>query len=433
MGNAVNPPWFQLVTANEPLLVMALAPALLFPTPSRMLVLVAVPLLWSCGRRSSGHYIPLTPMNGALAVLALMVGVSMFVTFDIVFSLGKIAGVILGLLLYWSIARWLTTAKRLKIAVALFVLAGAGLAIIGFFGMPMPTSNVYKYPALGNIARQFPNVLGGLPGAEDGFNPNPVSGSLVLFVPLQVALLATGASRWLLPTPKRRWPAVLLTMLQLCLLALTSGTVILMQSRGAWTAVVVAAGAFLLWYRWWSRAAVAVATIGLLAFAISRGPTDWRQLAAQVGGTELAGSATARAGLWARAISVIGESPVTGIGMHTFRRTLPIPPGRSDPNAVHAHNHLLQAALDVGVPGLVAYLATWLLAFALLAIVYRRSHHSVERGVAGGLGAGLIAYFTFGIADAIPLGAKVGALYWLTLALCVGLHRIAISPPSTNA
>ena len=29
--------------------------------------------------------------------------------------------------------------------------------------------------------------------------------------------------------------------------------------------------------------------------------------------------------------------------------------------------------------------------------------------------------------DAIPLGAKVGVLFWLTLALAVSLHKVALA------
>jgi hypothetical protein len=32
----------------------------------------------------------------------------------------------------------------------------------------------------------------------------------------------------------------------------------------------------------------------------------------------------------------------------------------------------------------------------------------------------------FGMTDAIPLGAKVGVLFWMTLALCVSLHQVAM-------
>ena len=64
---------------------------------------------------------------------------------------------------------------------------------------------------------------------------------------------------------------------------------------------------------------------------------------------------------------------------------------------------------------------------ALLVAVYRRSTERTDRTIAGGLGAGLIAHFVFSITDAIQLGAKVGVLFWLTLALAVALHRVALA------
>ena len=90
------------------------------------------------------------------------------------------------------------------------------------------------------------------------------------------------------------------------------------------------------------------------------------------------------------------------------------------------HNHLLQAALDLGIPGLIAYLALWIIAAALLVQVYRHSSVHAYRSMASGLGVGLIAHFVFGMADVIPLGAKVGVLFWLALALTVALHQVAL-------
>jgi hypothetical protein len=40
----------------------------------------------------------------------------------------------------------------------------------------------------------------------------------------------------------------------------------------------------------------------------------------------------------------------------------------------------------------------------------------------------LIAHFTFSLTDAIPLRAKVGGLFWVTLALAVSLHQILVPP-----
>jgi O-antigen ligase len=118
------------------------------------------------------------------------------------------------------------------------------------------------------------------------------------------------------------------------------------------------------------------------------------------------------------------------MGMNAFRRVMPVlyPTSLTAPgvDVAHAHNHLLQAALDLGIPGLIAYLAIWLLVGVLLTRVYRRGDEATHRTVASGLGVGLIAHFVFSLTDAIPLGAKVGVLFWLTLALVVALHQVAL-------
>src|SRR4029077_12535146 len=107
-----------------------------------------------------------------------------------------------------------------------FVLAGAGLAIIGLLG----TNWLDKFSALGAVVGRLPRAIRGVPGAEEGFQPNAVAGCLVLFVPLQVALLATDA---------RRDRSMLLLVIQVLVLLLTTGTLLLTQSRGAWVGLVI--------------------------------------------------------------------------------------------------------------------------------------------------------------------------------------------------
>jgi putative inorganic carbon (HCO3(-)) transporter len=109
--------------------------------------------------------------------------------------------------------------------------------------------------------------------------------------------------------------------------------------------------------------------------------------------------------------------------MNGFRRVMPVMyPAlltRPDVDVAHAHNHLLQVALDIGLPGLVAYLALWCGAAALLISVYRNSR------VISGLAAGMVAYFAFGTSDAIALGAKVGIFFWVALGIIVAEKRLA--------
>jgi putative inorganic carbon (HCO3(-)) transporter len=76
----------------------------------------------------------------------------------------------------------------------------------------------------------------------------------------------------------------------------------------------------------------------------------------------------------------------------------------------------LQTALDVGLPGLIAYLALLLVATALCWRLYRHGG-KVEASLAVGLWASLAATHLFGLTDAIALGAKVGVFLWWNLAL----------------
>jgi putative inorganic carbon (HCO3(-)) transporter len=133
---------------------------------------------------------------------------------------------------------------------------------------------------------------------------------------------------------------------------------------------------------------------------------------------------------WSSGIHAIHDFPLTGMGMNGFRKLMPTRYPTSltgTRDMAHAHNSFLQAALDLGIPGLIAYAAIWMVTAVLLITVYRRSGVPVYRILAGGLGAGLIAQFIFGIFDAIPLGSKVGVLFWLTLALAGGLHRVGMA------
>jgi O-antigen ligase len=391
-------------------------------------------MLWWAAKRDSGRLLPSTPMNVTVAVLLGMVGVSLFATFDIGVSLGKVSGVLLGVLLFWAVARFTVTTGRLRLCVGAFVAAGAGLAIIGLLG----TSGSAKMPWLGQISVRLPWLIRDIPGAEQGFNANAVAGSLALFLPLQIALLAAGASRSLWPHPDARRRRIVVTLIQALVLLVTAVGLLVMQSRGAFLGLLCATVAFLCWHGRRTRMAaltvVGVAIIATTAFGPERVYDLVSNQADSAGRTwsGLAGTVSTREQLWARGILGIQDFPVTGMGMNVFRSLVPIrypildaPLGT---DVVHAHNHLLQAGLDLGIIGLVAYSSLWLLAATLLYEVYRGADDRTYRAMAGGLGAGLIAHFVFNMTDVIPLGSKVGVFFWVTLALVVSVHRLAQPP-----
>jgi len=132
--------------------------------------------------------------------------------------------------------------------------------------------------------------------------------------------------------------------------------------------------------------------------------------------------------IWSRAIYGIQDFPFTGMGMNAFRKVVhvqyPLFTVSPDLDIAHAHNAVLQAALDLGIPGMIACLGIWSTAGLMLVRVYRHSKNPLRRRVALGIGAGLVAHFLFGMGDAIPLGAKVGVFWWVALAIAAALFQL---------
>jgi putative inorganic carbon (HCO3(-)) transporter len=135
--------------------------------------------------------------------------------------------------------------------------------------------------------------------------------------------------------------------------------------------------------------------------------------------------------VWSRALYGIRDFPITGMGLNTFRHIVhvlyPLFLIGSDIDLGHAHNEFLQAALDLGLPGLIAFVALYLGAFGLLwqigrlpkAIAMREDIST--RVLALGLGGGLVAHLVYGLTDAVALGAKPGLIFWMLLGLITGL------------
>jgi putative inorganic carbon (HCO3(-)) transporter len=253
----------------------------------------------------------------------------------------------------------------------------------------------------------------------------------------------------------RRWR---LPVTVLCLLGgLFVGAVFLLaQSRSAYIGLVLTLLAFLMIvlparWRWYSLIALVVlaALLGLLV------ASHWEMVHTWIGGSDQAAnselslnSLEGRLEVWSSAIYGIQDFPFTGMGMNTFRKVVPVlyPLFTISPDIDigHAHNEFLQAALDLGIPGLIAFLALYIGAFWMLwdigkevsdakgqASSVGRSRLSfldsltLAKAIVLGLGGGLFAHLLYGLTDAVTLGAKPGVLFWMLLGLIAGLRRQA--------
>ncbi|HEX3109288.1 MAG TPA: O-antigen ligase family protein [Thermoanaerobaculia bacterium] len=398
--------------SGEWIALAILSPFFFFPPIGNpvLTVILVLPAVWIVPAVAGRELVPLTAFNGSLALLLLAVLASLSASFDVLFSAPKVLGVIFGVAVFFALVRTIRERASLDFVVRAFSVAGGLLALVGLLG----TDWIHKIVVLRSITSRLPAVIRGVPGQAEGFQPNAIAGALVMFIPLQFAL-ATGETS--LRQRRAHW----------AMFFISGVTLLLTQSRGGYLGLAVGC---LAWAMWHSRRSRLFAGVSLLFAAIAVAPL-WHRIAPFVFGSIGAGVATdvdSRFELWSRAISMIADFPITGVGMNGFRRVMPamypvlLTPLNVD--VAHAHNHLLQVALDVGLPGLVAYLALWCGAAALLTGTYRRQDRR-GRWIVSGLAAGMIAYFTFGASDAIALGAKVGIFFWVVLGLIVAQRRVA--------
>ncbi len=443
------------------------APFLLFPSPGRSLVLFVVPGLWIVAWLAGREPLPRTPLNAALLLMFCMVLVSLWATYDVAFSLPKISGIVLGLGIFFAFAREGQTPRGWWLGFLLFLGIGFGIAVVGMLG----THWITKISLLTPIVSRLSLRITGLPGAEEGFHPNYVAGALLWVIPSFLTF------SWLLLTRVKDVRGLLGRGKTNAVIVLTIGATlwtiaifILTQSRGGYIALALTLPVLILIalprrWRWYSLAILALLAIILGVLLASH----WEAVRIWVAGSELAAdpalsinSLVGRLEIWSRAIYGIQDFPFTGMGMNTFRKVVPVlyPLFNISPEVDigHAHNEFLQAALDLGIPGLIAFLALYIGAFWMLIRTWqsaRLNAHTASSGrraavpltkpdgwfsvmgaspfadarlvqiVVLGLGGSLVAHMLWGLTDAMALGARPAFPFWVILGLISGLHQQA--------
>lgn len=421
------------------LLLVAAAPFLLFPSPARSLALLVLPVIWLAGWVLTGKPILHTPLNPPLLLMALMVLVSLWATYDLNISLGKVCGVMLGLATYIFFIQRGITKKGWYICLGTFLLCGAGIAGVSLLGTRWIITG--KLASLTKITAKLPISVSGLPGAAEGFHPNEVAGALLWVLPVYFAV-TLGLIYKFYDTKNNSNHRGMIKPFDLGVILCTSIATlfslcvfILTQSRTAYFALMIAVG-LILWLILPRRMQlglamfVIIAIIALTIFITTRGGNVLERFLFESpmdSSSDSLNSIEGRLEIWTRAYECIQDFPWTGMGMNTFRTAVYIvhPPRIFNPNTDvgHAHNEFLQAALDLGVPGLIALIWLYLAAFIQLFRVFRLALF-FDREVLFwilGLAGGLIAHLFYGLNDAVALGAKPGFLFWMLLGLIAGI------------
>jgi putative inorganic carbon (hco3(-)) transporter len=406
-------------------------PLLMFPSLKPLatagLLLLSV-VWWAVRWRIDGQLISPSPFNGGLLLWAIAVGIGTMVSAFPELTLSKVSGLALGLISFRYLIVNISNRYRLKWAILAFFGLGLVIALVG----AAATDWHFKVPVLERLINRLPPQMVQLPGAPDaGVNANQLGGTLTIYVPFSLA--------WLLSWRARSSPWLSL-ILRLLLLGIFGGLLILSQSRSAWIGGVIGCwtvlilGSFSSERRWLRRVAVALLTVSMLVVGILFiwvGTDPIISLWESAGGveTDVVGqiSLMGRVEIWSRALYTIQDFSFTGCGLGTFREVVWIlyPLFRISPSSevAHAHNIFLQAAVDTGVPGLIAYLSLLGIGGVVGWRIIQQSGGR-HRWLVFGLMSGLLALHIYGLTDALAPGSKPGLVFWVVLGLLAAMDRL---------
>jgi putative inorganic carbon (HCO3(-)) transporter len=422
--------WLQIFEGV--LLILVITPLLLFPNLSETFTLGAVGLLlglWVLGWLLARlPVLPASPLSPALLLWGFMVIIGVLVTADPELTFPKATGLLLGYAYWRYIVNTLRTRQLINLGIIFFLLVGLGMMFIGTVSADWRL----KVPLLSNLLSLLPEQLIRLPGApSEGTHANELGGTILIFLPLLIVVVTSWQAI-------RKTPLLIIGLLGMSISA--SLLLLLTQSRSAWIGGIGGFSVLLVfWFiflspsrlRTAARTSVAVVAV-IILFLLIR--TDWNQVIqfweapprdTAVGTLT---TLTFRRQLWSSAYDVIQDTPFTGTGLGTFRRVVPrlYPISASDSNDVaHAHNILVQVAVDTGLPGLVAYISI-LITLAILCCRVARQGGEDKRLILG-LFAGIAGLHFFGMTDTIAPGAKPGLLFWLAVGLIVAIYRYTSS------
>ena len=402
-----------------------------------LIAFVLIALVWLARWRVTGALTRRTLFDVPILLLLVWLPVSFSVTIDPALSLPKVYGVLLSVAFFYAIVNAIRTRDDLATATVWLVVVCAGIALAGSIGTDWAQD---KIVSASFIYDRLPRVIQGIPRSiAGGFARNGVGGTLAFTIPLLAALLVTGDQR---PVTEAQWPIVFSianrkskianlllrpSSLVWLALALSLVTLALTQSRGGMLGTLVGLVVVAVWRERrvaWLIGAGAWGLLALVALGYGNALLEF-VLRMDARNATLA----SRWEVWQRGMMMVRDFPYTGIGIGTYNTIAhllyPFFIAAPDEVVPHAHNQFLQVAVDVGIPGLLAYLGL-LGAFGIsigraIATPTPTGGDGLTRALSIGLAAGMLAHHVFGLTDAFMLGTKPGIVMWAFFAFAAVL------------
>lgn len=319
-----------------------------------------------------------------------------------------------GIALYYAVVHWSRNGISLRWLSVLTGFATLGLCLFSLIAVNWTSGKLFFIPL--SVYERFSVFV------RDTIHPNVLAGSLIAIIPLSLAMLLFG---W----KKITWLERLLFSF---VLIGASISLILTQSRGGLLALSAALlVVFLLRSRkfWFVAFAGVLVGIGLLVFY---GQPEFVRRLSDIISIEGLGQ---REDIWLRAIYMIEDFPITGVGLGHFSDAFRIfYPMSLDPTShmPHAHNLFLQVGADLGIPGLVVWLSIQLSSLLAAWKVFKLGKNQNQAPFCA-FGAGLIgcqmAIILHGLFDSVLWGEiRIAPLVWWVWGMAMaGLKVIRVT------
>jgi putative inorganic carbon (HCO3(-)) transporter len=362
-----------------------------------------------------------TPADWGIALILFMGLIAVLVTALPEVTHLQIYRLLLGIGFYYAIINWTDSNLRLRFLLIAISLAGIALGILGLFSVQWTTTKIPFVPDL--IYEYLPTLL------SDIIHRNVMAGTLVILLPITIGL------------PLLAWKKF--KLIENCVFIsstlIMTGVLILTQSRAGWMAFIASLGVVMLMGGKWTRFLFFLGiSIGIiLIFSIGIDP-----LVNAVIASNTIGGIDGRIDTWSRALLMIRDFPFTGVGMGSFLAVADtlypftiLGPGTVE----HAHNLFFQIGIDLGLPGLIGWLAIVVVVTSASWQLYKKGKHSNDqfnRALGISFFCCQIALCTHGILDAVTWGmVRPAPIVWAIwgLAIASGLRYLMDEQSTQNS
>ena len=388
-----------------PVVVASIASARALP-----IAVVVAGIFWAIRGLASGQLSVRTPADWGIALLVLMLPITLWATPLPDTTRPNVYRLLIGIALYYAIVNWTISRARVRRLMNGMVLGGLFLALSVPFTVHSPASKLRFIPT--SLYAHFSLLV------SDTVDPNIIAGFLLILLPSAITIL-------LFAWRHLHWAECLLAIIALLVIA---GMLLLTQSRGALMGLGAALAVMALLYWRWSG-------LLLLPLAVTATFIFWEQgivtLLNAVTSSSTLGSLESRLELWSHTFYIIQDFSFTGIGMGSFALIVDMlyPLFLSAPGSVpHTHNLFLQLAVDVGLPGLIGWLAILMLVVMGAWQLYRHGRVTGDDWTVA-IGVGLlcsqVALVGHGLTDAVTWAtSRPSPIVWGIWGLTIAAWRV---------